>query len=407
MATTLLGTGVFILPQMTIDKAQSGALVAWILLTLAIIPVALVFGRLASVFPHAAGPAYFVEKAFGRTAGRTIGLIFLLVVPMGAPAAILMTFQFVNALIPISGWSKVGVEILVIFGLFLINLRGIQVSAKLQFGLTLCIVAVVVVLFGANSFQPDQLTILASHGMPEMPTVMIAAGIAFWSFLGIEAMTHLADDFHRPQQDMIPAMMMGTVLVGVIYVACTLLLLLVPTDKSVAMIGVFDQLLGGYGAQVIGILGIASGLATVNVYAASAARLVWSFSCEGILPRFFAVKNAHGVPIRALAALLSVMASVIVLTYISGQELEHLIAWSNSVFVVIYLMAMLAAAKLLPRHNWPLVALGCVFCVVLAFALGASMSYVLVLILVVAPFLWWQKSHIIRKQSLAIPESLL
>ncbi|MCL1085482.1 L-methionine/branched-chain amino acid transporter [Shewanella glacialipiscicola] len=407
MATTLLGTGVFILPQMTIDKAQSGALVAWILLTLAIIPVALVFGRLASVFSHAAGPAYFVEKAFGRTAGRTIGLIFLLVVPMGAPAAILMTFQFVNALVPISGWSKVAVEVLVIFGLFLINLRGIQVSAKLQFGLTLCIVAVVVVLFSANSFQPDQLTILASHGMPEMPTVMMAAGIAFWSFLGIEAMTHLADDFRRPQQDMIPAMMMGTILVGVIYVACTLLLLLVPTDKSVAMIGVFDQLLGGYGAQVIGILGIASGLATVNVYAASAARLVWSFSCEGILPRFFAVKNAHGVPIRALAALLSVMASVIVLTYISGQELEHLIAWSNSVFVVIYLMAMLAAAKLLPRHNWPLVALGCIFCVVLAFALGASMSYVLVLILVVAPFLWWQKSHIIRKQSLSIPESLL
>ncbi|GIU13582.1 L-methionine/branched-chain amino acid transporter [Shewanella morhuae] len=407
MATTLLGTGVFILPQMTIEKAQSGALVAWILLTLAIIPVALVFGRLASVFPHAAGPAYFVEKAFGRTAGRTIGLIFLLVVPMGAPAAILMTFQFVNALIPISGWSKVGVEVLVIFGLFLINLRGIQVSAKLQFGLTLCIVAVVMVLFGANSFQPGQLTTLASHGMPEMPTVMMAAGIAFWSFLGIEAMTHLADDFRRPQQDMIPAMMMGTILVGVIYVACTLLLLLVPTDKSVAMIGVFDQVLGGYGAQVIGILGIASGLATVNVYAASAARLVWSFSCEGILPRFFAVKNAHGVPIRALAALLSVMASVIVLTYISGQELEHLIAWSNSVFVVIYLMAMLAAAKLLPRHNWPLVALGCVFCVVLAFALGASMSYVLVLILVVAPFLWWQKSHIIRKQSLTVPESLL
>ncbi len=273
MATTLLGTGVFILPQMTIEKAHSGALVAWILLTLAIIPVALVFGRLASVFPHAAGPAYFVEKAFGRTAGQTIGLIFLLVVPMGAPAAILMTFQFVNALIPISGWSKVGVEILVIFGLFLINLRGIQVSAKLQFGLTLCIVAVVVVLFGASSFQQGHLTTLASHGMPEMPTVMIAAGIAFWSFLGIEAMTHLADDFRRPQQDMIPAMMMGTVLVGVIYVACTLLLLLVPTDKSVAMIGVFDQLLGGYGAQVIGVLGIASGLATVNVYAASAARL--------------------------------------------------------------------------------------------------------------------------------------
>ena len=84
MATTLLGTGVFILPQMTIEAAGSGALIAWLVLTLAIIPVTLVFGRLASVFPHAAGPAYFVEKAFGRTSGRTIGLLFLLVVPLGS-----------------------------------------------------------------------------------------------------------------------------------------------------------------------------------------------------------------------------------------------------------------------------------------------------------------------------------
>ncbi len=67
MATTLLGTGVFILPQMTVAKAGSGALLAWALLTLAIIPVTLVFARLASRFPHAAGPAYFVERAFGRT----------------------------------------------------------------------------------------------------------------------------------------------------------------------------------------------------------------------------------------------------------------------------------------------------------------------------------------------------
>ncbi|MGL6352188.1 MAG: L-methionine/branched-chain amino acid transporter [Aeromonas sp.] len=398
MATTLLGTGVFILPQMTIDKANSGALVAWLLLTFAIIPVALVFGRLASVFPHAAGPAYFVEQAFGRTAGRTIGLIFLLVVPMGAPAAILMTFQFVNALVPLGGWAMVACEVLVLLGLFLLNLRGIQVSAKLQFALTLCIVAVVGMLSLASGLQQGALSSITQAGVPDMSTVMLAAGIAFWSFLGIEAMTHLADDFRRPEQDMIPAMMMGTVLVGLIYLACTLLLLLVATDSPVAMMGVFDRLLGGYGAQVIGILGIASGLATVNVYALSAARLLWSFSCEGILPRYFAVRNGTGVPIRALALLLSVMASVIVLTYISGQDLEHLIAWSNGVFVVIYFMAMLAAAKLLPRHNLPLVVFGCGFCVALGVALGASMLYVFGLIALVAPLLWWQKGHLSRRQ---------
>lgn len=398
MATTLLGTGVFILPQMTIDKAGAGALIAWLVLTLAIIPVTLVFGRLASVFPHAAGPAYFVEKAFGRTAGRTIGLIFLLVVPMGAPAAILMTFQFVNALIPVSGWGQLLAELFVIFGLFLLNLKGIQVSAKAQFALTLGIVAVVVSLFGAGSMNMSQLVSLASHDAPQLSLVMVAAGIAFWSFLGVEAMTHLANDFRDPKKDMIPAMMLGTVLVGIIYLACTLLLLMVPTTSTVAMIDVFDQLLGGYGAMIIGILGIASGLATVNVYSASAARLLWSFSKEGILPRYFDRVNAHHVPVRALAAILSVMASVLVLTFITGQELEHLISWSNGVFVIIYLTAMLSAAKLLSKRYLPLVLLSCVFCFGMGYALGANMAYALLLVVIVAPFLWWQKTHLTRKQ---------
>ncbi|NMH65057.1 L-methionine/branched-chain amino acid transporter [Shewanella salipaludis] len=401
MATTLLGTGVFILPQMTIAKADSGALLAWLLLTLAIIPVTLVFGRLASVFPHAAGPAYFVEKAFGRTAGRTIGLIFLLVVPMGAPAAILMTFQFVNALVPLAGWTQVGTELLLILGLFLLNLRGIQVSAKLQFALTLGIVAVVVALFGAAGLNLDGLQASAQGFSPQTPLVMAAAGIAFWSFLGVEAMTHLANDFRRPDRDMIPAMMLGTGLVGLIYLACTLLLLLVPTDSGVAMIGVFDRLLGGYGAQVIGILGIASGLATVNVYSASAARLLWSFSREGILPRRFDSLNGHGVPVRALAAILGLMACVLVLTFVTGQELEHLISWTNGVFVIIYLMSMLAAARLLSKRYLPLVLLGCLFCLALGLSLGANMTYACLLVAVVAPFLWWQKSHLVRKQVLA------
>lgn len=398
MATTLLGTGVFILPQMTIATAGSGALLAWILLTLAIIPVTLVFGRLAGVFPHAAGPAYFVEKAFGRTAGRTIGLIFLLVVPLGAPAAILMTFQFVNELVPLSGWKQVMTELFLLLILLALNLKGIQVSAKLQFGLTLAIVAVVVVMFGAGGAHLSDLELVTSVSGTNVTLMMAAAGIAFWSFLGVEAMTHLANDFKDPKKDMLPAMMLGTVLVGLVYVACTVLLLFVPPTDGLAMVAAFDRLLGGYGAQIIGVLGIAGGLSTVNVYTASVARLIWSFSREGVLPRYFDQRNEHQVPVRALVSVLSVMACVIVLTYLSGQELEHLIAWTNGVFVIIYFASMMAAAKLLSKRYLPLVVCGVLFCAMMAIALGASMFYALSLVVILAPLLWWQKTHHTRKQ---------
>ncbi|WP_428611333.1 L-methionine/branched-chain amino acid transporter [Shewanella sp.] len=399
MATTLLGTGVFILPEMTIATAGSGALLAWILLTFAIIPVTLVFARLAGVFPHAAGPAYFVEKAFGRTAGRTTGLIFLLVVPIGTPAAILMTFQFINALVPLVGWQQLMTELALLLLLLGLNLKGIQVSAKLQFALTLAIVSVVVILFGAGGAKLGDLELATPHAGSDMSLVMAAAGIAFWSFLGIEAMTHLSNDFKRPEKDMLPAMIIGTVLVGLVYVTCTLMLLFVPKGEGLAMVAAFDHLLGGYGAQVIGILGIAGGLATVNVYTASVARLIWSFSREGVLPRYFDKLNQHRVPVRALVAVLLTMALVICLTYLLGQELEHLIAWTNGVFVLIYLVSMLAAAKLLSKRYLPLVIMGVIFCLAMAVALGANMLYALLLVLVLAPLLWWQKTHLVRKQA--------
>ncbi|PMG43440.1 L-methionine/branched-chain amino acid transporter [Shewanella sp. 10N.286.52.B9] len=403
MATTLLGTGVFILPQMTIEVAGSGALLAWIILTVAILPVAVVFGLLASRFPHAAGPAYFIEKAFGITAGRTIGLIFLLVIPIGAPAAILMTFQFMDALVAITGWGQLAAEIAIVAVLLLLNYRGIQVSAKLQFGLTLAIVAVVTVLFGSSGANLGQLTSLSVVAKPEAASVMLAMGIGFWSFLGIEAMTHLANDFRDPKKDMLPAMMLGTVLVGIIYLVCTLLLLIVPAEaEGLAMVHAFNQLLSGLGvpaigAQVIGVLGIASGLATVNVYCASAARLLWSFSQQGILPKYFEELNSYGVPLRALVTILVTMVMVIVLTFITEQKLEDLIAWSNGVFVIIYLLTMLSAAKLLSKAYLPLVVAGCVFCIGVGYALAENMWYSCILVLTVAPFIYWQKNHLTRK----------
>lgn len=399
MATTLLGTGVFILPQITVDVAGMGALFAWAALTLTIIPVTLIFGKLSSAYPHAGGPAYFVEQAFGQTLGRTIGLIFLLVVPLGAPAAILMTFQFVKALFPVTGWEQLGLELLVILGLYFFGCKGLQVSAKVQFALTLAVVSVVVLLFGSSTVNSDSFLPLGRHDAAEINLMLVAAGIAFWSFLGVEAMTHLADDFKHPEKDMLPAMMIGVVLVGVIYLACTLLLLLVDTQHSVSMIGVFDQLLGGYGAQVIGILGISSGLATVNVYSASAARLTRSFSQEGILPRYFDQHNKRGVPNRALTVILVVMAIVLILSFVTEQELEHLISWTNGVFVIIYLMAMLSAIKLLSRKYLPWIIMGCVFCLAMAIALGSNMTYAVLMTASVGMILWWQKRHLQRKQS--------
>ena len=398
LATTLLGTSVFILPQMTVDIAGSTALWAWALLTLAILPVALVFAKLSSQFPHAAGPAFFVEKAFGLTAGRTIGMIFLFVVPLGAPAALIMTYQFVDAIFHLSEQSAIWVQLSFVVLLFILNFRGLQVSASLQLGLTFFITLVVASMLVGLGVDPASTSAIESiSGPSNSELILAAAGLAFWSFLGIEAMSHLSGDFKDPKKDLVPAIMIGTVLVGLIYLVCTYLVLVVPSNTELHMVGSFDRLFGQGGQLIIGCLGIAGGLATVNVYTASLTRLMWSYANDGVLPKVLTYQNSHGVAVKALILILTVNSLVLTVTHFTGTDLEQLLNWVNGVFAVIYFASMLAAFKLLKRKYMPITALSCIFCVLMFWGLGISMSYALLLIIVITPFLYLQQKH---KQSI-------
>lgn len=392
LATTLLGTSVFILPQMTVEIAGSLALFAWAMLTLTILPVALVFAKLSAQYPHAAGPAFFVEKAFGMTAGRTIGMIFLFVVPIGAPAALLMTYQFVDTIFHLPSEAALWVQQGFVLILFALNYKGLQLSAALQLALTLVISIIVAALFTGLSTQaqPD-LVITNVENSDSANSVLTAASIAFWSFLGIEAMSHLSGDFKRPKQDLVPAIMIGTLLVGIIYLICTYLVIAVPSETKLHMVGAFDQLFGQGGQTIIGALGIAGGLATVNVYVASLTRLMWSFANDGVLPKQLRYQNKHGVALKALLLQLAVISFVITVTHFSGIDLEHLLSSANGVFAVIYFASMLAAFKLLKRKYIPVTMLGCVFCGLMFWGLGINMAYALIMMLLILPCLRYQR----------------
>lgn len=399
MATTLLGTGVFILPQMTVEVAGPWALLAWLLLTLAVLPLAFTFGLLASRFPHATGPAHFAALAFGELTGRVLGLMFLLVVPLGASAALMITFEFIAPLLPQAQHWRLPVELSLLGLLWLLNYRGLQLSARLQFGLTLLIIALVLLLLLAfGLLQPQQ---IQQPSLPAFSSSALAAAcaIAFWSFLGVEAMTHLAHDFRDASKDLLPALIRGCLVVGAIYVACSYLVLVMGTGEALAMISVFNQLLGGYGELVLGILGFCSGIATVNVYTASVARSLASFSEQGITPAYFQQKNRHQMPQRALSAIIAAMAAVLLLTWYSGQQLEDLISWVNGVFVVIYLVSMAAAYQLLPGRYKALSLVSLALCLLLALAIAEHMLYALLLIVLLLPVLYLQQ----RKQRLSAP----
>ncbi|MBN7819740.1 L-methionine/branched-chain amino acid transporter [Bowmanella yangjiangensis] len=372
VATTLLGTGVFILPQLTLNSSGVDSVAVWLLLTLMIIPVALVMGKLAANYPHAGGPAHFVEQAFGVRLGQSLGLLFICVVPFGAPAAMLITFTFFSDLTGISGIWLLVCELLTLALLFLINQRGLKLSAVVQLGITLAVVALIVVLLAVPTAQ---VSATWQPSVPELETLLKGIGIAFWSFLGLEAITHLAEDFRHPQRDVMPAMVYGCLLVGGIYVATTLMLVLYPTAAKVAIMGIAKLKLGKAGVMLIGVLGVAGGLATVNVYLASLSRLVASFADKKVLPAALGQRNKHSMPTTAMTFILAINALMLLLTFVSNLDLEALITAANGVFVLIYMATMFAAWRLLAMKYRLLIGIGLLLLTGIMWSIGLQMIY--------------------------------
>lgn len=374
MASTLLGTGVFILPQLTIHEAGSWAVWTWAALVAAILPLGWVFAVLSKDYSHAGGPAYFVQEAFGIRYGHMVGMMFACVVPLGAPAALMMTFEFLKPLVTLTPLQSMLGQIGIIAGMFLINLKGMQLSGKIQLLITLGIAGVVFAMIGAFLLAPGDVAVSNELKQGTFSGVMAAISLAIWGFLGIEAVTHLSSEFKDAKKDFVPAVMMGTALVGILFMFCAYLSMFDPT-ADLAVVSAYQQLLGGSGAWVIGILGLASGFATVNVYFASVARLVWVLSCDEVLPRQFRALNPHGIPRNALLMVQLVSALVIVGAYVMSEPYEEIVRWVNGVFVFIYAASMLAAWRLLSKRHRPAIVLGLVACGVFVYCLGPSMIY--------------------------------
>ncbi|MBB1489132.1 L-methionine/branched-chain amino acid transporter [Oceanospirillum sediminis] len=396
IATTLLGTGVFILPQLTLQAAGDKAIWAWGFLLLAILPLTLVFAELGRHYTHAAGPAYFTEKAFGALPGRVIGLIFLFAIPPGVAGALIMTFEFLKPLISLTPFQTLMAELGVFLSLFMVNRKGLQLSGRIQLGLTLVILSVVSVMLTSLLLSSD---IQPSGALPVVTDtqsgILAAISLAVWSFLGIEAVTHLAGEFKDVKKDFIPACLGGVALVGLIYMACTWLSMLNP-ENDLAMVGAFSLLLGDGGRWIIGILGLISGFATLNVYLASTSRLAWSFSNEGILPAAMKQLNQYQVPSVALISFISISSAMLILSYLFEMNFVSLAHWVNGCFVMIYTVSMLAAWKLLSARHRPAIVAGLAACLLFIYSLGEAMSYSIILAMIFVPGLMLQQKFKVR-----------
>lgn len=381
LSTTLLGTGLFMVPAIAAGIAGHLSLWAWGLLFIAICPIALTFAQLGKRYPSAGGTAYFVRQAFDKRLEKSVAWLFVSVIPVGIPAAIALAAGFLQQLLPEAINSAMLAQILTVALLMAVNLSGTKSSGRLQTVIALSVFALVAAFWWKGGLSTNDI-VMPTLDSDSFWSIGAALGVMFWCFVGIEAFAHMGEEFKNPQRDFPIAILVGSFIAGATYWACSVIILKFGAYgsaefESASIPWISEQLFGNKFKVLISLLGFAACFASVNLYTQSLSRMVWAQAREYKPTSPLARVSIKGVPANATLVIGAILILSCVGGELSGLDLEFFLKLANSVFVLVYLLAMLSAYKLLTGVGKVLAAIALILCTIVFICLGWSMLYAL------------------------------
>lgn len=351
----VLGAGILVLPALTAGMAGPASLISWLLMGIFSLPMAITIGAMSSRFPDAGGLATYVRQAFGANASRITGILMLTAMPFGMPVTALIGAHYLGS---VFSWTPAGIH-LAAAGLLLmaiaLNYRGIELSGRTQVFVVASILAIlaVAVLSALPQVQAPAFTPFLPHGWLPVGEAMT---LLFFAFIGWEMIGHLAEEFRNPRRDIPLSLAVAVILVNLMYLAVAFVTVgseVYRTGNPVtAMITLVAFRWGNMAGTLVALLGFIVCYCPVHTFIAGFSRLVYAQARDGHFPaRFGRLHPRFQTPYAALLFFAPLYLVILLLSYSLAWDLKPLISLPSANFLAVYLLGMLAAARVLPDRT--------------------------------------------------------
>ena len=339
----VLGPGVLILPALAAEAAGPASVLAWAALLALSAPLAMTFAALGVRYPEAAGTAAYARAAFGPRTGAITGWWFLAGVVLGAPAVALIGGFYVAELVGVGREGAVVGAAGMMAAVVAANAVGLHATARLQLGLAAVLAALllVAVVTALPESRAENWAPFAPHGWSAIGT---AASLLMLSFIGWEAVSHLAGELRDPARQLPRAIFAALGVVVVLYLGlavATIGVLGTASPSNVPLADLMAAGLGGPGRMVTAALAVLLTMGAMNAYVAAATKLAGALAAERSAPSWLAR------PSRALATFAAIGAVLLVPLGADLLSLEGLVRATSASFVAVYVTATAAGVRLL------------------------------------------------------------
>ena len=329
---TIVGSSIFVQPSEVSRAVPSfgGMLLVWTTAGALTWFGASVCAELSSAMPRTGGVYVFLREMFSPACGFLWGWAMFWSMHSGIIAAIAMVFgRYAATIVPL---SDLGIRLTASAGILVlsaINYVGVRPGSAVQTGLTIAklaaIAVIVVILFGAGTLHAP-----AAAGATEPRSFLRALVAGLFAFGGWHMVTYAAEETRDAERTIPRALMLGTALVVVIYLALNAAYLFVlPLDRVLASTHIaFDAMsatAGPAAASAISVLVLISAFGGMSGIVLCGPRVYYAMAEDGLL--FSSMGLVHPrfrTPYVAVIAQ-AIWSSVLVLTGTYGAIVSRVV----------------------------------------------------------------------------------
>ena len=395
-----IGSGIFRTPAGVAQRIDDVPLflLAWVVGAVVVLCGALTYSELAAAFPRSGGVYVFVRESFGRLPAFLFVWAELWVIRPGAFGAIgitasaytLRTLGMDPASIAASiGPLEIRAEQLLGAGYILlvgtVNFFGIHRGAVLQNLSTafkvgaLALLVLVGFALGTPSADMPEGGIFAQRASVGLSSFLLAMVAILWAYDGWADLAFVGGEVLRPQKTLPRALLIGTAIVVVLYLAANLVYLyLIPIQqmKTAELVAadVARLSIGPAGVVVVSAAIAVSTFGTLNGSMMTAPRIFFAAAEDGLIPATIARVDPKNHAPTAAVVLMTVMGTIFILirtfTELADQFIIGIWPFYAMAVAGVYVLRRTRPRLERPYRTWGYPFVPLVFLVAALFVLG-------------------------------------
>ncbi|WP_221568268.1 APC family permease [Alkalihalobacillus sp. TS-13] len=354
----ILGSGVLFLSGVTASIAGPASLLSWLIVIIISFPLAYSFANLAREFPDAGGAATFVRKSFGYHMGNIVGWFYFVTAAVGQTIVSLTGAFYISDAFGLSGLENTFIAILILLIAGISNYSGVEVSGKVAVILSSCLLGLllITVIVSLPKIQLVNFTPFVPNGWTSIGT---AITVIFWAFFGWEAICNLANNFKKPEKDIVNSTLVSAIIIGVLFIALSIVTIGTATygfvEGDLSPIGVIIGNELGMGAKVItAVLAFLICAGTSNAFVASLSQLGFSLGRDGAFPKKLSqLHSPTQIPRRMIIFVIFFATAGVITTSLLSMTFNDILFIPTSLGILVYILSMAAGIKLLKKGSVP------------------------------------------------------